>query len=124
MMVLCFRFLKKYNVKTIGVDPTDAIDDAINLDLKIKDYFSSGTVEKINEKFNKVDVITFTNVFAHIEDLKSLLENLKKIISDETLIIIENHYLGSIINQINLILFTMNILERIVLSHSALFLSS
>ena len=92
-------FKKKYNVKTIGVDPTDAIDDAINLDLKIKDYFSSGTVEKINEKFNKVDVITFTNVFAHIEDLKSLLENLKKIISDETLIIIENHYLGSIINQ-------------------------
>ena len=92
-------FKKKYNVKTIGVDPTDAIDDAINLDLKIKDYFSSGTVEKINEKFNKVDVITFTNVFAHIEDLKSLLENLRKIISDETLIIIENHYLGSIINQ-------------------------
>ena len=92
-------FKKKYNVKTIGVDPTDAIDDAINLDLKIKDYFSSGTVEKINEKFNKVDVITFTNVFAHIEDLKSLLENLKKVISDETLIVIENHYLGSIINQ-------------------------
>jgi len=92
-------FKKKYNVKTIGVDPTDAIDDAINLDLKIKDYFSSGTVEKINEKFNKVDVITFTNVFAHIEDLKSLIENLKNIISNETLIIIENHYLGSIINQ-------------------------
>ena len=76
MMVLCLIF-KKYNVKTIGVDPTDAIDDAINLDLKIKDYFSSKTIEKINEKFNKVDVITFTNVFAHIEDLKSLLENLK-----------------------------------------------
>ena len=92
-------FKKKYKVKTIGVDPTDAIDDAIDLDLKIKDYFSSKTIEKINEKFKKVDVITFTNVFAHIEDLKSLLENLKKVISDETLIIIENHYLGSIINQ-------------------------
>ena len=92
-------FKKKYKVKTIGVDPTDAIDDAIDLDLKIKDYFSEKTVEIINEKFNKVDVITFTNVFAHIEDLKSLLINLKKIISDETIIIIENHYLGSIIEQ-------------------------
>ena len=92
-------FKNKYKVKTIGVDPTDAIDDALDLDLKIKDYFSSDTIEKINEKFNKVDVITFTNVFAHIEDLKSLLVNLKKIISDETIIIIENHYLGSIIEQ-------------------------
>ena len=92
-------FKNKYKVKTIGVDPTDAIYDALDLDLKIKDYFSSDTIEKINEKFNKVDVITFTNVFAHIEDLKSLLINLKKIISDETIIIIENHYLGSIIEQ-------------------------
>ena len=92
-------FKNIYNVKTIGVDPTDSIDDALDLDLKIKDYFSSDTIEKINEKFNKVDVITFTNVFAHIEDLKSLLVNLKKIISNETLIVIENHYLGSIIEQ-------------------------
>ena len=92
-------FKNKYKVKTIGVDPTDAINDALDLDLKIKNYFSSDTIEKINEKFNKVDVITFTNVFAHIEDLKSLLINLKKIISDETIIIIENHYLGSIIEQ-------------------------
>ena len=92
-------FKKKYKVKTIGVDPTDAIDDAIDLDLKIKDYFSDETIEIINEKFDKVDVITFTNVFAHIEDLRSLLVNLKKVTSDETLIIIENHYLGSIIEQ-------------------------
>tara|TARA_B100000900_G_scaffold416154_1_gene449568 strand:+ start:8979 stop:10214 length:1236 start_codon:yes stop_codon:yes gene_type:complete len=92
-------FKNIYNVKTIGVDPTDSIDDALDLDLKIKDYFSSDTIEKINEKFNKVDVITFTNVFAHIEDLTSLIVNLKKIISDETLIVIENHYLGSIIEQ-------------------------
>ena len=92
-------FKKKYKVKTIGVDPTDAIDDAIDLDLKIKDYFSDETIEIINEKFDKVDVITFTNVFAHIEDLRSLLEKPKKVTSDETLIIIENHYLGSIIEQ-------------------------
>ena len=81
-------------------------------------------MKKINEKFKKVDVITFTNVFAHIEDLKSLLENLKKVISDETLIIIENHYLGSIINQNQFDTFTMNTQEPTVLNHSALFLNS
>ena len=92
-------FKDKYNVKTIGVDPTDAIDEAEDLDLTIKDYFSKNSVEKIQEKFEKIDVITFTNVFAHIEDLKELINNLKKLINEETLIVIENHYLGSIIQK-------------------------
>ena len=92
-------FKKKYNVKTIGVDPTDAIDEAENLDLKIKDYFDSLVVEKIKEKFKKITLITFTNVFAHIEDLNNLLLNLKELIDDDTVIIIENHYLGAILNK-------------------------
>ncbi len=92
-------FKKKYNVKTIGVDPTDAIDEAENLDLKIKDYFDSSVVDKIKEKFDKITLITFTNVFAHIEDLNSLLLNLKELIDDDTVIIIENHYLGAILNK-------------------------
>ena len=92
-------FKEKYNVKTIGVDPTDAIDEAVDLDLTIKDYFSETSVKKIQEKFEKIDIITFTNVFAHIEDLKELINNLKKLINEETLIVIENHYLGSIIQK-------------------------
>ena len=41
----------------------------------------------------------FTNVFAHIEDLKNLLKNLGLILSENTVLIIENHYLGSIIKK-------------------------
>ena len=71
----------------------------MDLDLTIKDYFSETSVKKIQEKFEKIDIITFTNVFAHIEDLKELINNLKKLINEETLIVIENHYLGSIIQK-------------------------
>ena len=71
----------------------------MDLDLTIKDYFSETSVKKIQEKFEKIDIITFTNVFAHIEDLKELINNLKKLINEETLIVIENHYLGWIIQK-------------------------
>ncbi|MGZ5528824.1 MAG: methyltransferase, partial [Limisphaerales bacterium] len=45
------------------------------------------------------DVITFTNVFAHIEDLKGVIRALKIAAHEDTLIVIENHYLGAIIER-------------------------
>jgi hypothetical protein len=44
-----------------------------------------------------VEPITFTNVFAHIEDLPELISNLKLVMSDQTVLVIENHYLGAIL---------------------------
>ena len=44
-------------------------------------------------------IIVFTNVFAHIENLTDLLHALKILISNETIIIIENHYLGAVIEK-------------------------
>ena len=38
-------------------------------------------------------------MFAHIEDLSNLLKNLKKIITSNTYLIIENHYLGSVLEK-------------------------
>ena len=48
------------------------------------------------QKIKKIDFITFTNVFAHIENLTELIKNIKLISSKETKVIIENHYLGAI----------------------------
>ncbi len=90
-------FFKKKNSITIGVEPTNAIKDASKHHYKYQDYFNKKLAVKIKKKFKKIDYITFTNVFAHIEDLDQLLHNLKILISDKTLLIIENHYLGSIL---------------------------
>ena len=48
-------------------------------------------------KHGNIDIITFTNVFAHIEDLQGVLLSLKKLISKNTILVIENHYLGSVL---------------------------
>jgi hypothetical protein len=83
---------------TVGVEPTGAGADAISkADLVINDYFSEEVALKITKRFGSPDLIVFTNVFAHIEDLKGLLTSLKAMIGPNTRVIIENHYLGSIL---------------------------
>jgi hypothetical protein len=93
-------FKNKYECITIGVDPTEAILESGNkIDYKFNEYFSKSTTKKIKKLALTVDVITFTNVFAHIENLPELIENLKLLITDSTKLVIENHYLGSILSK-------------------------
>lgn len=91
---------KKKKAITIGIEPTDAAKEA-----KLKGhevyqaYINKKVIKKIKKKHNQIDIITFTNVFAHIEDFKNLLKNLSIILSKNTVLIIENHYLGSVIKK-------------------------
>ena len=93
------NFFKIKNFKTIGVEPTKAALEARSkCHLVYNDYFSEEVANEILKNHGCPDIITFTNVFAHIDDLNDLIRNLKKLIDREkTMIVIENHYLGSII---------------------------
>ena len=66
---------------------------------KIYQNFEKKTADKILKKYKKIDLFTFTNVFAHIENLNELIDNLKYLISRDTILLIENHYLGSVISK-------------------------
>jgi hypothetical protein len=93
-------FKEVYGCTTIGVDPTGAIlESEGKVDFKFNEYFTDVTASSISAIASEVNLITFTNVFAHIEDLPSLLTNLKTLISDKTTVVIENHYLGAILNR-------------------------
>jgi hypothetical protein len=89
---------KKYGAITIGVEPTNATLDAAKKSHVIyHDYFVPEIATKIREDYGLPAVITFTNVFAHIEDLNQLLSTLEILIDENTLLVVENHYLGSIL---------------------------
>ena len=89
---------KKNGAITIGVEPTGAYKEAENNKHKIiNDYLSYEVAKNIVKDHGKMDIITFTNVFAHIDDLKSLIKSLRELIKSTTIIIIENHYLGSVL---------------------------
>lgn len=91
---------KKRGAYTIGIEPTGAAKEAKKKGHIIYNkFFEPSLSTKIKKKFGNIDIITFTNVFAHIENFDELIRSLKKLISNRTLIVIENHYLGEVIKK-------------------------
>ena len=90
---------KKYSSKTIGIEPTDAAKDVSSKHDIYQSFLNLKICRKIKAKYKNIDIITFTNVFAHINNLNEVLECLKLLSSEKTLIVIENHYLGSILKK-------------------------
>lgn len=91
-------FFKEKGAATIGLEPTDAYLDAEVKKHKVyNDYLTVDVADKILSEEGKIDFISFTNVFAHIEDLNAVLDSLKILMTNRTVIIIENHYLGAVL---------------------------
>jgi hypothetical protein len=91
-------FFREKQAFTIGVEPTSAAEDAAKKGhVTIHDFFTEATAGQIVDAHGKPDFITFTNVFAHIEDLGGVVAALKRLIGDNTVLVIENHYLGSVL---------------------------
>lgn len=95
--------LDKFSAKgaaTIGVEPTGAYVDAEGRShFIVNNFFSESTARKILEISPRIDIITFTNVFAHIEDLPALLKALSVIMNVDTVLVVENHYLGAVLER-------------------------
>ena len=90
------NFFQEKGCITIGIEPTGAAMESRHT--TINEYFDSKSVNKVLNEVGKPDLIVFTNVFAHIEDLIGLIDNLKILLDGTTKIVIENHYLGSVFN--------------------------
>lgn len=91
---------KKLGVQVLGIEPAQNLAEIAHK----KDcptlvaYFTKETIqniEKYSEKFSfnkKADVITSNNCFAHIDDLKEILESVNICLKDDGYFIFENAY--------------------------------
>jgi hypothetical protein len=85
---------------TYGIEPTSAAADAQASGHDVtNDFLSEAVASAFVAVHGKADVISFTNVFAHIEDLGSVIRSLKLLAGPDTVIVIENHYLGAILEK-------------------------
>jgi hypothetical protein len=92
-------YFREQGAITIGIEPTDAYLDAeAKGHITYNNYLSEEVATRIVSSHGKADFITFTNVFAHIQDLHEVLRSVKKLMSEHTVVIIENHYLGSVLD--------------------------
>ena len=83
---------------TYGIEPTNAAAEARSKHHNvIQNFFDKDIAHSFVKSHGKPDVITFTNVFAHIENLADVLAALRVLMHDTTHLVIENHYLGSVL---------------------------
>ena len=88
----------KLNHRVLGITPEKigkvAIKKGINTLIK---YFDDKTAKLVLKKYGKAKIITATNVFAHIENVNSLMKNILKILKKNGVFISESHYLVPLI---------------------------
>ena len=89
----------KRNHITYGIEPTGAAKEASKKHKILNNFFNIKTAKIFKKKYSYPDIITFTNVFAHINNFPELIKNLKIITNKKSIIIIENHYLKSILKK-------------------------
>jgi len=89
-------FLEKS--KVVGITPEDIGNKAIEKGIPtIIDYFNKESSKKIIKNFGNPDVITATNVFAHIDNPNEVMGNISNLLKKDGLFIVEVHYLKSLI---------------------------
>lgn len=85
---------------TIGIEPTGASLDASQKGhIVVNDYLSQSIVKTIVATHGRPQFVTLTNVFAHIQNLGDVLRALRLLMAPDTVIVIENHYLGAVLDR-------------------------
>lgn len=84
---------KSRGLKVTGIDPSpDVVAIANNRGVTtICDFFSQESVLKVGQK---VDLITGSNVFAHIDDLDAVIKNVQILLNEDGTFVFESPYLG------------------------------
>ncbi|NQT06820.1 MAG: methyltransferase domain-containing protein [Candidatus Omnitrophica bacterium] len=89
----------KDKCRVLGITPEDIGRIAIKRGIPtILDYFSGKIAKKVVSKYGKARIVTATNVFAHIEDVNSVLRSIIGMLSSDGIFISESHYLLPLIN--------------------------
>ena len=90
---------RNHGARTAGIEPTAAAMDATAARHRVLNgYFTEETAGELLDVCGRPNIITFTNVFAHIESLQQAIDALKLLVDERTVIVIENHYLGAVLN--------------------------
>ena len=91
----------KDNHKVLGVTPEKIGKIAIKKGIPtIIDYFNKKTSSIIIKKYGKAKIITATNVFAHIDDINSIVRLILKTLKQDGIFISESHYLLPLIKTV------------------------
>jgi len=92
---------KKEGARVLGVEPATEIAGKANGEgiETINGYFNLELAAKISKDYGTAKLITATNVFAHIDDLDSILNGVKYLLAHDGIFMLEVAYLPEMLNQ-------------------------
>lgn len=95
-------FEEEGEYKVLNVDPATnltAIAEQNGIE-SLSDFWSLDLAKQIETSHGKADLITATNVFAHVDNVKEFIEAAKEILKPEGVLVLEFPYLVDFINEL------------------------
>jgi hypothetical protein len=84
--------------RVYGIEPTNAGKLANERGIRtLISFFNRAAVEHVTREEGRAKVVTATNVFAHIEDVTSVMKAVLELLDDDGLFISESHYWVSLL---------------------------
>lgn len=89
------------HAKVLGITPEDIGKLAVQRGIPtIQDYFRTEVVARVKKEYGKAKIVTAANVFAHIEDVNGVLDNIISLLRPDGVFISESHYLYPLIKTV------------------------
>lgn len=97
------RPLAKAGFDVIGVDPSDTVKRLVSDGFNIYNTFLSESVvdDILSKNGGPVDLFFSSNSFAHIDDMKTIFNCVKRVLKPNGRAFIEVHYLSAVVDELN-----------------------
>ena len=91
---------EKNKFQLLGIEPSSAAEVAQKKGIKTeKNFFTYDFSKRLIKKYGQAKIITTTNVFAHIENIRDFTKGIKNFLDPEGVFIIEFPYLGNMLEE-------------------------
>jgi SAM-dependent methyltransferase len=93
--------LQKLGIRAIGIDAADNVVELAKckgLDVR-HGFFGPDTAETLRSTYGPADVVTGSNVFAHIDDLDQVLRGVQVLLAHDGTFIVEVHYVVDLLDK-------------------------
>ena len=88
----------KDQFRVVGITPEDIGKLAVQQGIPtIQAYFGAPAVDQVLKEFGSCKIVTATNVFAHIDNIHSILTQIMRVLKEDGVFISESHYLVPLI---------------------------
>ncbi len=99
LLLACYQ---REGMRICGVDPAKNLADEANQKglTTLNHFFNESSVDEILKKFGPASVVSGNNVFAHIDDIQSVLRNVSRLLAADGIFVIEFPYLGTMLEEL------------------------